>query len=126
MQSQGRRDTKPELLIRSRLHALGYRFRVDHRPEPGLRCRGDIVFTRRKLVVFVDGCFWHGCPVHATAPKNNAAWWSAKLAANQARDARNTQALEARGWAVLRLWEHEATDDAVALVVHALSANSGS
>lgn len=112
MKRQVRRDTSVELKIRRRLHALGYRFRVDYRLEPSLRCRGDIVFTRRKVVVFVDGCFWHGCPEHSTQPKNNAEWWRAKLNANIERDARNRAALAELGWVVLQVWEHE--DAAVA------------
>src|SRR4051794_32017565 len=86
MQSQRRRDTTLELKIRRSLHALGYRYRVDFRMEPSFRARGDVVFTRKRVVVFVDGCFWHGCPEHATAPKNNAEWWRTKLEANVARD----------------------------------------
>ena len=117
MQNQRRRDTALETRLRSRLHALGYRFRVDHRLEPSLRCRGDIVFTRAKVVVFVDGCFWHGCPEHATAPKNNAAWWAEKLAANVVRDQRNSLALGELGWVVVRIWEHEPVDTAVERVV---------
>jgi DNA mismatch endonuclease (patch repair protein) len=113
MKSQGRRDTSVELAIRRQLHALGYRFRVDFRLEPALRCRGDIVFTRRRVVVFVDGCFWHGCPVHATAPKNNAEWWRAKLDANMERDNRNRAALADLGWRVVRVWEHEQPTEAV-------------
>src|SRR6478735_3288497 len=102
MQQQRRRDTKLEVEIRRRLHSLGYRFRVDHRPEPSLRTRGDIVFTRRRVVVFVDGCFWHGCPEHATSPKNNADWWRGKLAANVGRDRRADKALTGLGWKVVR------------------------
>lgn len=116
MRNQRRRDTALEVLIRKRLHALGYRFRVDYRLEQSLRCRGDIVFTRVKVVVFVDGCFWHGCPDHATAPKNNAAWWAQKLSANIERDLRNTSALRDLGWVVVRIWEHEPIDVAVSRV----------
>lgn len=113
MKAQRRRDTAVELGVRRRLHALGYRYRVDFRPEPSLRVRGDIVFTRRKVVVFIDGCFWHGCPEHATAPKNNAEWWRAKLMANQQRDAKNSEALERLGWRVVRVWEHNHPGDIV-------------
>lgn len=120
MERQARRDTSVELEIRRRLHALGYRYRVDHRLEPSLRSRGDIVFTRRRVVVFVDGCFWHGCPYHATTPKNNAEWWQEKLAANVARDERNRRALEALGWTVIRVWEHEETDSALSRIVGVL------
>ncbi|WP_178358690.1 very short patch repair endonuclease [Mycolicibacterium hippocampi] len=120
MQRQRRRDTSLELQVRRALHELGYRYRVDFRPEPILRCRGDIVFTRRKIVVFIDGCFWHGCPEHATSPVNNAEWWRMKLAANVERDRRNTRALEEIGWTVLRVWEHEALDEAVARITATL------
>ncbi|WP_111765134.1 very short patch repair endonuclease [Nakamurella deserti] len=113
MRAQRRRDTKLELSIRRQLHARGHRYRVDYRAEQSLRCRGDLVFTRRKVTIFVDGCFWHGCPLHATAPKNNASWWAEKLMANIARDARNTAALESLGWAVVRIWEHETVEHAV-------------
>ena len=113
MERQARRETSVEIAIRRRLHALGYRYRVDHRLERSLRCRGDIVFTRRRVVVFVDGCFWHGCPIHATEPKNNAEWWREKLAANVARDGRNRQALIDLGWTVVQIWEHEDPKDAV-------------
>ncbi len=74
------------------------------------------MFTRLKVIVFVDGCFWHGCPLHATAPANNAEWWREKLDANIERDRRNTRALEALGWTVVRVWEHEDAEDAVARI----------
>lgn len=99
---------------------MGYRYRVDYRPEKSLRCRGDLVFTKRKVIVFVDGCFWHGCPLHATSPKNNADWWREKLDANVKRDARNSVALSDLGWTVVRIWEHETVDEAVAQVRRAL------
>ena len=120
MERQVRRDTSVEVAIRRRLHALGYRYRVDHRLERSLRCRGDIVFTRRRVVVFVDGCFWHACPIHATAPKNNAVWWREKLAGNVARDQRNRQALAELGWTVVQVWEHEDPADAVGRIASVL------
>lgn len=113
MQRQRRRDTALEIEIRKALHGRGHRFRVDFRMEPALRTRGDIVFTRQRVVVFIDGCFWHGCPEHATAPKNNPEWWRAKLDANVARDRRVDERLEQLGWTVLRIWEHEPAPDAV-------------
>jgi len=121
MQNQKRRDTKVEVEIRRRLHALGYRFRVDFRLVPTLRVRGDIVFTRRRIAVFVDGCFWHGCPTHATQPKSNAEWWREKLGANIARDQRNREALTALGWTVVQIWEHLDPEQAVAEIVQTLS-----
>ena len=115
MERQGRRDSSVELAIRRTLHGLGYRFRVDYRLELSLRCRGDIVFPKRRVVVFIDGCFWHGCPQHATSPKHNADWWrgGVKLTANAERDRQNTEALTALGWTVLRIWEHESILDSV-------------
>lgn len=121
MQQQRRRDTALEVRIRKALHDAGFRFRVDYRPEKALRCRGDIVFTRRKVIVFVDGCFWHGCPIQATAPANNAEWWRKKLDNNIARDLRNTRALQDLGWIVVRIWEHEKTEEAVARVQAAVA-----
>src|SRR4051812_20270933 len=85
MQRTRRRDTPREVALRTRLHRLGYRYRIDQK-LPGLRRRGDIVFGKEKLAVFVDGCFWHACPQHATWPKTNAAWWEAKILGNVARD----------------------------------------
>jgi DNA mismatch endonuclease (patch repair protein) len=120
MKLQRRRDTGLEVRIRKALHGAGLRFRVDYRPDQSLRCRGDIVFTRRKVVVFVDGCFWHGCPLHATAPAHNADWWREKLDANIKRDQRNTRELEALGWSVVRVWEHEDTSEAVSKIRVAL------
>jgi DNA mismatch endonuclease (patch repair protein) len=102
-----RRDTKPEIALRRELHARGLRFRKEYRALPG---RPDVVFTRARLVVFVDGCFWHRCPEHATFPKTNAAWWAAKLEANVARDRRQDQQLVDDGWTVVRVWEHEAVN----------------
>jgi DNA mismatch endonuclease (patch repair protein) len=112
MQRQRRRDTVVEVCIRKSLHRAGFRFRVDYRPEKSLRCKGDVVFTRWKVIVFVDGCFWHGCPLHATSPANNSEWWQEKLHANVERDKRNTRALEELGWKVVRVWEHENSDEA--------------
>jgi DNA mismatch endonuclease, patch repair protein len=107
MQATPRRDTPAELALRSALHRLGLRFRVQH-PIAGVpRTRPDIVFTRARVVVFVDGCFWHGCPEHGTMPKTNREWWADKLAANFERDRRHDSALAAAGWTVVRVWEHE-------------------
>lgn len=107
MARQARRDTGPEIAIRSVLHASGCRFRVAY-PVPGLaRCSIDIAFPRRRVAVFVDGCFWHDCPEHGSRPKANADRWGAKLAANRSRDRRVDEHLMGRGWTVLRVWEHE-------------------
>lgn len=104
-----RRDTRSELLIRSALHRRGLRFRKDHlvRCTNGLRVRPDVVFTRDRIAVFVDGCFWHSCPEHGSTPGRNRSYWVPKLEANRARDRRVEEALRADGWRVERVWEHE-------------------
>jgi DNA mismatch endonuclease (patch repair protein) len=107
MQGNRRVDTKPERALRSALHHRGLRFRVDTAPEPGLRCRADVVLRRARVAVFVDGCFWHSCPEHGTQPETNAGYWTAKIARNVARDRRNDADLRERGWTVIRVWEHE-------------------
>jgi DNA mismatch endonuclease (patch repair protein) len=111
MQATGRRDTKPELALRSALHSHGLRYVVDQRPVPTLNRRADLLFTRARLAVFVDGCFWHGCPEHGTTASTNRVWWTAKIAKNKARDAHTDTVLESAGWQVVRLWEHEIRDD---------------
>lgn len=103
----GRRDTGPELVIRSELHRRGFRFRVDRAPLPGVRSRADIVFGPARVAVYVDGCFWHSCPEHGTSPKANADWWERKLKRNRERDAETDNALRRHGWEVVRIWEHE-------------------
>jgi DNA (cytosine-5)-methyltransferase 1 len=110
MRTAKRRDTKPELALRSALHGLGLRFQVD-RAINGNRGKIDVVFPSERVAVYVDGCFWHACPDHGTTPKANREWWVNKLANNKARDVATTEALTAEGWLVLRFWEH---DDAVA------------
>jgi DNA (cytosine-5)-methyltransferase 1 len=106
MQTAKRRDTKPEIALRSELHRLGLRFVVD-RPVDGTRRRADIVFVNDRVAVYVDGCYWHSCPDHGTTPKQNTDWWVAKLAANRARDEDTVAKLRAAGWTVLRFWEHD-------------------
>lgn len=101
------RDTRPERLLRSELHRRGLRFRIDRAPLGALRRRADIVFARPRVAVFVDGCFWHACPLHGTQPKHNAEWWRAKLERNRARDRDTDAALVAADWRVVRAWEHE-------------------
>jgi DNA mismatch endonuclease (patch repair protein) len=104
---------------------LGYRYRVDW-PLPGMpRRRADIAFTRRHVVIFVDGCFWHGCPDHKTAPASNAAWWTQKLAGNVQRDRETDENLRVAGWTVLRFWEHDVVDDVVAQIVTVLESRRG-
>lgn len=100
------RDTKPELLLRSALHRMGLRFRVDTRPLPEIPRRADIVFRPARVAVFVDGCFWHGCPEHGTWPKANASWWREKIERNKRRDSDTDHRLASAGWTVVRIWEH--------------------
>lgn len=95
------------MLVRRILHARGVRYRVDARPEPDLRYKADIIWRALHLIVFIDGCFWHACPDHATMPRANGEWWARKLAENVLRDRRTDSELAARGWIVLRFWEHE-------------------
>jgi DNA mismatch endonuclease (patch repair protein) len=107
LRAQGRRDTKPELLLRSELHRRGLRFRVDRSPVKGVRSRADLVFGPSRVAVFVDGCFWHSCPQHGTIPKNNRGWWTEKLQVNGERDRRAGRTLAEAGWLVIRVWEHD-------------------
>jgi len=95
------------MALRRALHAQGLRYRVDRPVVPGQRTRADIVFSGKKVAIFVDGCFWHGCPAHATAPKRNAAWWRNKIVYNRRRDDAADAALGANGWTVVRIWEHD-------------------
>jgi DNA mismatch endonuclease, patch repair protein len=122
MEATRRRDTPAEVALRSALHKQGLRFRVDVAPLPGGRRRADVVFRRARVAVFVDGCFWHGCPQHGTSPKQNAEWWRAKLAANRARDADTNRELAEAGWLVLRFWEHEDPNVAVVAIVESVTA----
>lgn len=104
MQKMPRRDTGIEISLRRELHRLGLRFRVHLRGLPGTP---DIAFTKARLAIFVDGCFWHRCPTHGTSPKNNSEWWAAKLDGNVERDRRKDRQLTDLGWQVEHVWEHE-------------------
>jgi DNA mismatch endonuclease (patch repair protein) len=123
MQRQRQRDTLPEIRLRSELHRLGLRFRLQYE-VPGLRRRVDIVFRGPKLAVFCDGCYWHGCPVHGTWPKANAAWWRTKIETNQNRDRQTDMHLQAKGWTVVRVWEHEDPGEAAQRIAGFLRAPS--
>lgn len=123
MQRQARRDTKPELALRSELFRRGLRYRVDVAPIKGSRRRADVVFTRAKVAVYVDGCFWHSCPDHATAPAANDKWWAEKLARNVERDRDTDRRLIDAGWRVVRVWEHENPVAAADRVATALAAS---
>jgi DNA mismatch endonuclease (patch repair protein) len=116
MRQQRRRDTRPELALRRALHARGLRFRVHADWLPG---RPDVVLTRAKIAIFVDGCFWHGCPQHSVTPRANRGFWVEKIATNQERDRRKDAMLTELGWAPLHVWEHEDPAIAVERVVNA-------
>ncbi|MFD9906755.1 very short patch repair endonuclease [Streptomyces sp. NPDC059063] len=120
MSRQASRDTAQEMAVRRLLHSRGLRYRV-HVPVAGMPRRTmDITFGKLRIAVFLDGCFWHGCPEHATSPRANAHWWRSKLDRNMTRDRETTSHLRSEGWTVLRFWEHESAEevaDQVAAVV---------
>ncbi|MET9218797.1 MULTISPECIES: very short patch repair endonuclease [unclassified Streptomyces] len=118
MQAIRSRDTGPEWLIRRLVHARGLRYRVSARPLPDLRRTADLVFRPAKVAVFIDGCYWHGCPEHYVSPKTNSGYWSEKVARNMARDRDTNERLAEAGWTALRFWEHE-SPDACALTIAA-------
>jgi len=121
MRSTAQRDTQGELVLRGELTRLRLRYRVNVK-LPGTRRTADIAFIRLKVAVFVDGCFWHGCPVHGTWPKANAEWWRTKIEANRQRDNDTNHRLQLGGWLVLRFWEHVDPSVAATCVLKALAA----
>lgn len=122
MRANRRSDTEPEVALRRLLHLRGLRFRKDHRIATRSRgVRVDIAFPGVRLAVFIDGCFWHSCPEHATTPKANADYWIPKLAENVARDRRNNRELAGVGWSVLRFWEHQLAEEMADRVVAAVA-----
>lgn len=114
MQSNRGRDTKPELALRSAAHALGLRYRVSARPLPDVRRTADLVFSSARVAVFLDGCFWHGCPEHHTVAATNASFWAEKVLTNRARDRDTDRKLADAGWTSIRVWEHEDPQQAAA------------
>ncbi|NOK32263.1 very short patch repair endonuclease [Corallococcus exercitus] len=120
------RDTAPEKALRSALHRLGLRFRVNQ-PVVGVRRKADVVFRKARVAVFIDGCFWHGCPLHASWPKANAEFWRTKIEANRTRDVKTDRDLIAAGWTPIRVWEHECVEAAatrVGAIVRAIESSS--
>lgn len=107
------RDTELELSVRRALHKHGFRYRVDFAPLPSVRSRADIVFRGSKLAIYLDGCFWHGCPIHGSIPKTNQSYWAPKLSRNRARDSFVNLSLRAEGWTVMRFWEHQSAMEIV-------------
>lgn len=121
MKANRKRDTKPELLVRRALFSRGLRYRVNFRiVAEGVTVRPDIVFLGVKLAVFIDGCFWHSCPIHGTSPKANSQYWGPKLLRNRERDTLVSTALRTAGWEVLRIWEHETPEDAAKRILERL------
>ncbi|MES2818726.1 MAG: very short patch repair endonuclease [Pseudomonadota bacterium] len=116
------KNTGPELAVRKILFAAGLRYRIHYKPRAVSigRANIDIAFPGIKIAVFIDGCFWHGCPVHGTTPKANGEWWEAKLQSNRTRDNRITGILAAEGWQVLRFWTHETPKHITATVKYAV------
>ena len=107
MRGNRNRDTRPEMAVRSAVHALGLRYRVAGRPIAGVRRTADLVFRRRRVAVFVDGCFWHGCPDHFRVPSTHVEYWTAKIERNRERDIETDALLAEAGWTAVRVWEHE-------------------
>jgi DNA mismatch endonuclease (patch repair protein) len=114
------RDTAPERRLRALLHARGLRYRVSARPLPGLRRTADVVFPRARIAVFVDGCYWHGCPEHHRPAATNSEFWRTKIADNKRRDAETNRMLADQGWTVIRCWEHEEPSSVAERVVSAV------
>lgn len=119
MQAIGQRDTAPELALRSAHHRLGLRFRIDIAPIPGRR-RADVVFRSARVAVFVDGCFWHECPIHGSRPKTNATFWAQKIERNLQRDTDTNHLLIEASWTPLPVWEHELPNEAAQRVARPL------
>jgi DNA mismatch endonuclease, patch repair protein len=115
------KDTNAELALRRELYSLGLRYRIDFQVLSRPRRVADVAFPGRKIAVFVDGCFWHGCPEHATWPKQNAEFWQEKIEANQRRDVDTNNRLSALGWKVLRVWSHERPVDAAQKIARAVA-----
>jgi len=127
MQANRGRDTTPELAVRKLLHSRGLRYRVNMRLDLGSRkVRPDVAFTRARVAVFIDGCYWHSCPEHSSRPKANASFWAAKLERNVARDRADDAALQEAGWLVLRYWEHEPPLDVTARIAQAVASKTAS
>lgn len=117
------RDTKPELRVRSAVHRRGLRYRVAARPLPDLPRSADLVFRPARVAVFIDGCFWHGCPEHYTAPTANSDYWSTKVTRNKHRDSDTDQRLRDAGWTVLRYWEHEPSEQVAEDIIKTVNAS---
>jgi DNA mismatch endonuclease (patch repair protein) len=114
------RDTAPELAVRRAAHRLGLRYRVGVRPIRSVRRTADMAFPKEKVAVYVDGCFWHGCPIHYVEPKTNVDYWATKIVTNTERDRETDRTMTSAGWLVLRFWEHEDPDTAATAIFNAV------
>lgn len=121
MRSNRSRDTKPELALRRAVFAIGLRYRVAYRPLKGVRRSADLAFTKVKVAVFLDGCFWHGCAEHHSKPKANAEYWATKIEVNRARDRDTDRLFAEQGWTTVRIWEHEDLAEAAQLVARVVA-----
>lgn len=110
------KGTDAEVALRRAMHRIGLRYRIDYEVLRKPRRVADIAFPGRKIAIFVDGCFWHGCPEHATWPKRNADFWRQKIEANRQRDTDTNERLRSIGWTVLRFWSHESPAEAAKAV----------
>jgi len=124
MQANKGRDTRPELALRRAVHALGMRYFVNRRPLKPIRRTADLLFPRLRIAVFLDGCFWHGCPDHHVPPKANAEYWAEKTQTNRRRDVETDELLRGNGWLVLRVWEHEDPESAALKILERVSGRS--
>lgn len=118
------KNTIPERAVRSLLHARGLRYRTHFRPVPSIRRTADIVFTRRKIAVFIDGCFWHACPDHFIPPRSNPDYWGPKIEGNTRRDRETDNALREAGWTVLRFWEHQPPTEVAERIAEVVAAHA--
>jgi DNA mismatch endonuclease (patch repair protein) len=124
MKRTRRRDTAPELVFRSAIRLLGLRYRINYRLIPGLCRRADLAFVSARVAVFIDGCFWHGCPMHGTWPKANNEFWRSKIETNQKRDKDTDRRLTEAGWLVFRVWEHDDLVAAASLVAELVASRN--
>jgi DNA mismatch endonuclease (patch repair protein) len=124
MRGNRSRDTRPELAVRSAVHRRGLRYRVSARPLPDVRRSADLVFVAARVAVFVDGCYWHGCPEHYVPSLSNQEYWRTKISKNRERDADTNKRLLAHGWLPVRIWAHEDPEQAAEVIVRVVRERS--
>jgi DNA mismatch endonuclease (patch repair protein) len=124
MRGNRSRDTRPELAVRSAVHRRGLRYRVSARPLPNIRRSADLVFAKARVAIFVDGCYWHGCPEHYVPSLSNQEYWNEKISRNRARDADTDARLLAQGWLPVRIWAHEDPEQSADLIARVVQERS--